>query len=189
MADTSRAFFENMYRQSEDPWDFSASTYEQKRYATTMLALENRRFARAFEPGCSVGVLTAQLAQICDRLEAIDISPTAVRRARERCRGLANVSVNTGALPDSMPRADFDLIVLSEVGYYFDREILEDIAKRSLNCLRPGGVLLAVHWLGVSADHRLGGDEVHEIIGSVQGLRVEKSERHEGFRLDRWSRT
>ena len=74
-----------------------------------------------FEPGCSIGVLTERLARICDQVEAMDISPTAVARTRDRCGLLQNVTVSHGALPVDLPTGYFDLIVLSEIGYYLSR--------------------------------------------------------------------
>jgi hypothetical protein len=50
-------------------------------------------------------------------------------------------------------------------------------------------VLLAVHWLGSSKDHVLSGDRVHEVLESLDGLVVTCSDRHAGFRLERWERT
>lgn len=63
-----------------------------------MDALVGRRFVRAFEAGCSIGVLTARLATICNRVEAVE-------RARERCREYPNVRVTRGALPEAIPPA------------------------------------------------------------------------------------
>ena len=42
------------------------------------------RFRRAFEPGCSTGVLTAELAARCDEVVALDVAAPAVERARSR---------------------------------------------------------------------------------------------------------
>jgi chemotaxis methyl-accepting protein methylase len=39
----------------------------------------------------------------------------------------------------------FDLIVLSEAGYYFDVESLAVLARRLAESLNPGGELIAVH--------------------------------------------
>ena len=186
---TSEAFFETMYRQNEDPWNFATSVYERDRYAATLLALEGRRFERAFEPGCSVGVLTERLAAICDHVDALDISPTAVRRTRERCRSLGNVTVTQGALPEAVPQQIFDLIVLSEIGYYMDAATLANLASSLVHGLPSGGTLLAAHWLGSSPDHRLSGDEVHTVLNATPHLMNTASQRYEGFRLDRWMRT
>ena len=79
---TTEAFFEAKYQLDPDPWDFENDAYERSRYSAVIQALADQRFARAFEPGCSVGVLTEQLAHIATRVEAIDISATAVSKAR-----------------------------------------------------------------------------------------------------------
>ncbi len=186
MKDTvSQEFFDEKYRQKSDPWDFASSEYEQSRYQAVFDALHYRRFARAFEPGCSIGILTERLAAICDRVVAVDISPTAVDSARERCKTLSNVEITCGALPD-LPAGDFDLVVMSEIGYYFDERQLTLLAEKLAGKIRKPGVLLAAHWLGYSEDHLLSGDRVHEIFGALADLTVGHSERHAAFRLDRW---
>jgi SAM-dependent methyltransferase len=185
---TSQAFFENKYQETNDPWNFAGSAYEQDRYAITINALTDHKFSRAFEPGCSIGILTERLAKICDRVEAMDISPTAVRKAQDRCRSYPNVIINQGALPDAMPSGDFDLIMFSEIGYYFDPATLKDIADQLVDRLRIGGIFLAVHWLGTSADHRLTGEQVHEFLREIPGLLRKESQRHAGFHLEVWIR-
>ena len=181
---TSAEFFEAKYQAARDPWNFSSSAYEGGRYDATMRMLEGRAYQRALEPGCSIGVLTERLAAICDRVEAIEISPTAVAEARERCRDLQDVHIECAALPEG----SFDLILLSEIGYYFAAEALATLCEQLIGRLRASGTLLAAHWLGTSEDHVLTGDRVHEILGGVRGLVLERSERHTGFRLDRWGR-
>lgn len=186
---SSAMFFEEKYRKSADPWDFASSEYERGRYQATCDALPGRRYHRAFEPGCSIGVLTARLAAFCDRVEAIEISPAAAELARLRCAHLPNVSVECASLSDRLPQGEFDLIVFSEIGYYFGESELRHILQELLDRLAIGGTLLATHWLGISEDHTLSGDRVHELLGAMPGRpRHEHAERHEGFRLDRWSR-
>ena len=185
---SSAEFFECKYQQSADPWNFGGSAYELERYDTTMRALAGRHFRCAFEPGCSVGVLTARLAHVCERVEAVDLSATAVLAAKARCAELKNVHVRTGSLTDFFPESEVDLVVLSEIGYYLEVRELERCGAALVEKLMPGGWLLGVHWLGHSPDHRLSGDHVHEVLGSLDGLKLEHSERHPGFRLDRWTR-
>jgi SAM-dependent methyltransferase len=184
---TSQAFFEEKYAAAADPWAFATSAYEQHRYVTILDALGERRYRRAFEPGCSIGILTEQLASICAQVEAMDISPTAVSRAQDRCRGLSNVTIVQGSVPGQIPDGSFDLIVFSEIGYYFDGSTLVSLARKLADRLTSGGVLLAVHWLGASPDHRLTGDQVHELLGRTE-LAPAMSRHYQGFRLDCWSR-
>jgi len=185
---TSAEFFEEKYRENPDPWNFATSEYERSRYDAILCALGDRDYQRAFEPACSVGELTARLASRCARVEAMDISATAIEQARRRCREFSNVELHVGALPDQIPQGDFDLIVFSEIGYYFEEEPLRKLGEQLVHHLQRGGTLLAAHWLGTSTDHVLSGDRVHEILGGLTDLRLELSERHAEFRLDCWGR-
>ena len=190
---TSQAFFEDKYQREGDPWNFAGSPYEQHRYDVIIAALEHRRYGRTFEPGCSVGVLTARLAAICGCVEAIDISPAAVQHARMRCKHLPDVEITCGALPHFLPRGIYDLIVFSEIGYYLPEDELFNLGNILVQRLAPGGVLIAAHWLGASQDHLLSGGRVHQILHRLDGLVHEYSqdhaELHGGFRLDRWVRS
>jgi protein-L-isoaspartate O-methyltransferase len=186
---TSREFFEQKYQQNPDPWDFGADAYEQGRYAAILQALGGRRYKRAFEPGCSVGVLTVGLAGLCDEVIAMDIAPTAVEQARLRCSALGNVSLRCGSLAEQLPDGRFDLIVLSEIGYYFEEKALLACTTRLAHLLSHGGILLAAHWLGASEDHILSGDRVHALLAQVRGgLQHRHAERHAGFRIDSWKK-
>jgi SAM-dependent methyltransferase len=186
----SEAAFEAKYRHSPDPWHFAASAYEQRRYATLLRSLTQARYARVFEPGCSVGVLTAALAERCDSLLACDIAPTAVHLARQRCVGFSNVRIDQADVAKSLPPGRFDLIVFSELGYYFSAEVLAKLVRALAMRIRPGGEFVAVHWRGRSEDHVLHGDAVHAILKATLEKRCIwlKGERYREFRLDLWQR-
>jgi protein-L-isoaspartate O-methyltransferase len=186
----SEAAFEAKYRHSPDPWQFAASPYEQRRYSTLLRSLTQARYSRAFEPGCSVGVLTAALAERCDSLLACDIAPTAVHLARQRCAGFSNVRIDRADLAKSLPAGRFDLIVFSELGYYFSAAALTKLIRALAKRITPGGEFVAVHWRGRSEDHVLHGDAVHAILKTTleKHYRWLKGERHSEFRLDLWQR-
>jgi SAM-dependent methyltransferase len=184
---TTQAYFERKYRKAADPWGFATSDYELGRYAAILSCLDGRRFQRAFEPGCSIGILTERLAGLCDELEASDISPTAVSRAQAHCRELKNVTIRHGGLPAAIPDGTFDLILLSEIGCYFEAEEWSELSRVLIGKLRTGGTLVASHWLGHSRDHKLTGDQVHEMLRALPGLMLAVSERHKEFRIDRWT--
>jgi SAM-dependent methyltransferase len=182
---TTEEFFESLYLRNPDPWNFAGSSYEKIRYDAIIEAVGWRRYERAFEPGSSIGVLTESLARFCDHLDAVDISPTAVARGQERCRDLSNVTISLGALPESIPAGKLDLIVFSEIGYYFDEGELDRLTACLADRLWEGSSLLAVHWLGVSTDHVLSGDQVHEIMRSNRRFAIEDEQHFPSFRLDR----
>ena len=145
--------FEEFYRANPDPWNFAGSDYERGRYRAIVDALPRSRYASAFEPGCSIGELTAQLATVCDHVTAIDIAPSAVRLARRRCAGLANVDVACGDIDIDIPPGPFDLIVFSEIGYYFPVPRLRDIANSLAGRLSHGGDFVAVGSVPAASSH------------------------------------
>lgn len=195
MNSRSREHFENLYRHDPDPWDFAVDRYEQDRYAALLSHVPACRYQRVFEPGCSVGVLTSQLARRCRHVLAIDIAEAAVNRARDRCRHLSNVELRRSDLSSVDPPTEpFDLVVFSEIGYYFD---CDDLA-RELTVLRnrvtPEGRLVAQHWIGQSPDHALNGFAVHDQLGwalrhwdhRVHQVRPDSG--RDGYVLDVWDR-
>jgi cyclopropane fatty-acyl-phospholipid synthase-like methyltransferase len=187
---SSAEFFEGKYRSApdNDPWQFATAQYELLRYDAIMNALEGRRYARAFEPGCSVGVLTERLATVCDAVDACDFSPTAVAAARTRCAHLEDVTIRCDALSAKAPWSAYDLIVLCEIGYYFTARQWTVLVNAMVEGMQPGTVLLASHWLGDSKDHIQSGDAVHAAFRDPQ-LLLDLTQHHEGFRLERWIRT
>jgi SAM-dependent methyltransferase len=185
---TSPEFFDAKYERSADPWNFASSAYELQRYSAIVGSLRPRTFERAFEPGCSIGVLTERLAEFCKHVDALDVSARAIARASERCRPLPNVHIKVGSLVNAMPGGQFDLIVLSEIGYYFESPALAAIGKDLVSRLIPRGVLLGAHWLGYSPDHLLSGDQVHGIMDALPGLKTSFAERYPGYRINHWTK-
>jgi predicted TPR repeat methyltransferase len=115
-----RDYFEDLYEESADPWDFETSDYERKKYERTLESLGGRKFRRAFEAGSSIGVFTAMLASRCDELLAVDTSEKAVEIARERLLEMCHVlRLSRRTLPEEMSDGPFDLVVASEVLYYW----------------------------------------------------------------------
>jgi protein-L-isoaspartate O-methyltransferase len=184
----SQAFFEARYQASKDPWQFTSSAYELNRYQATLDALSRPRYSRGFEAGCSVGVLTAALAGRVDSLIACDIAETAVACAKERCRELSNVAICHHDVAQRLPDGTFDLIVFSELGYYFSVNRLTAMTRKMASRLEPAGEFVAVHWLGSSADHVLHGDVVHEVLAENLPCQWVGGSRHAGFRIDSWRR-
>jgi predicted TPR repeat methyltransferase len=182
---SSSAFFEKKYQQHPDPWNFSSDAYELRRYGAIVSALTHQHYKSAFEPGCSIGVLTEQLAEFCDRVEAIDFSPTAVVQAQIRCERLNHVTVRCAMLNEASVESVHDLLVLCEIGYYFSSETWKSLSSALIEAMHDGGTVVVAHWLGTSKDHETSGDEVHGIVLSNSLLQLQHSERHHNFRLDR----
>lgn len=185
------AYFEELYRASEDPWDLATSAYERDKYDLTIAALGDRPFAAALEVGCSIGTLTERLCERCGTVLAIDAAPTAVERARRRVGGRGNVTVERRSIPDAMPAGSFDLIVCSEVLYYMDPPLLESVWDLLAGAVAPGGALLAVHWRGPVRHYPQGGDAVHDLLrrrAPALGLALAHADARPLFLIDRFDR-
>ncbi|GAA4390883.1 PIG-L family deacetylase [Brevibacterium sp. R8603A2] len=136
--------FAALYAHGEDPWNLADRWYEERKYALTLAILPRRTFRRTYEPGCSIGVLTAQLAQRCEQLIGTDIIPQAIESARRRVPA-DHVDLRVAGI-DDWPEGRFDLIVLSELAYYLADAEFEHALARAAESLEEGGVLVAVHW-------------------------------------------
>ena len=163
-------YFDQMYAASGDPWGLATRWYEARKYALSLALLPQRHYREAFEPGCSVGVLTAMLADRCGRVLAWDASADAVRSAAARTAALPNVCVRRGTIPGDWPPGQFDLIVFSEVLYYLAGGALGEVLDAGVASLRPGGTLLAVHWRHPVADYPRSGDDVHRVLDARRDL-------------------
>jgi len=163
-------YFDALYASSEDPWSFTERWYERRKRALTIAALPHARYSRAFEIGCSIGTLTAELADRCDTLVSVDTAAAAVATARTRLIGVSNVELSVMNVPDQWPAGTFDLIVLSEVAYYFDENDLHGLLDVVVASLNPSGLLVACHWRHPVADYPLTGDKAHELIRASAGM-------------------
>ncbi|HEX3795902.1 MAG TPA: SAM-dependent methyltransferase [Acidimicrobiales bacterium] len=188
MTSTKKSYFDEIYRDDADPWQFETSPYEKRKYAITMASLPRLRYASAFEPGCSVGVLSEQLASRCDHVLATDFIAPALQRAQDRLKDLPHVTVQEGSIPDDWPAGPFDLVVLSEIGYYFDEVDLVRIVTLVLGSTLPGAHLVGVHWRG-DTNYALSGDRVHEVITSCSGLSRCVQHEEDEFVLGVWERS
>ena len=166
----SAGFFDDFYAGSRDPWGFETRWYEARKRALTLAALPLPRYTATLELGCSIGVLSRDLADRSDTLLATDINEQALAVARERLAGLPGVVVERRALPADWPEGTFDLVVLSEIGYYCSPADLAVLLERCRQSLRPNGTLVACHWRHPVGEYPLGGDDVHAALAALPGL-------------------
>jgi len=184
-----REFFDGFYSAGSDPWGFESRWYEKRKRAVTLASLPRERYVSAFEPGCSIGVLTLELAQRCDRLLATDISDVPLAVARQRLAGREGVRLEQLQVPQEWPAGSFDLIVLSEIGYYCRPADLSLLIAAAAASLTDDGVLLACHWRHPVVDYPMTGDEVHERLRRESGLALLAEHVEEDFLLDVLVRT
>lgn len=116
--DRQASVFERLYRQQEDPWGLRASPFTQYRY----LALLER--LAAFTPcaslldvGCGEGLFTRYLTGVASRVTGIDVSATAVARARQN---VSAAEFSCVSVQSYSPGERFDVVVAAEMLYYAD---------------------------------------------------------------------
>ncbi|MBC5800091.1 MAG: class I SAM-dependent methyltransferase [Candidatus Eremiobacteraeota bacterium] len=184
MRSRTRGYFEGVYARSDDPWSSRTSDYEREKYDRTLEALARRRYERALEIGCSVGVLTRRLAEHAGHLVAIDISERAIELARATCRHRSNVTFVRCDATCNYPPGRFDLVVLSEVAYYWSDDDFARTRERIAESLGPDGDVLLVDFLPEGQTGAWGGDAVHDAFLHDRRFRGVRGVRAEGYRID-----
>lgn len=168
-----RSYFDALYAESTDPWDLATRWYERRKYAITLALLPHERYRHAFEPGCSIGVLTDHLSARCDRVTATDVADAALARADARLRASGRRDVVTllnQSFDSDWPASDFDLVLISELAYYFDAATLRATVDREFPRLQSPATIVTAHWRHPVADYPLSGDTATAIIAAAPGL-------------------
>ncbi|MDR5741653.1 SAM-dependent methyltransferase [Caballeronia sp. LZ029] len=186
-SDNTKQYFDNLYRHDDDPWKIRNRWYERRKRALMLASLPHERYARAFEPGCGNGELTALLAQRCDELVATDIAEDAVALTRQRVAECSNVTVQQMLLPDVWPSGKFDLVVISEIGYYLDEPQLWHIVEHIHQTLSRDGAVVACHWRRPIEGWEQHGDEVHAKLRGRMSLPLLSHYWDDDLVLDVWT--
>lgn len=170
------SYFDELYERYEDPWGYTSRWYEERKRALTLASLPERRYGSVLEIGSSIGVLAEALAARADRLLAIDVSAAAVERAAKRLALLDHVRVEHHDITRSVPEGPFDLVVLSEVGYYLGTDALPVTLGSVRDGLSASGELVTVHWRHGIAGLELDGDAVQRAVGELGLHRIARHE-------------
>ncbi|MEV8272323.1 bifunctional PIG-L family deacetylase/class I SAM-dependent methyltransferase [Microbacterium sp. NPDC077184] len=159
---TPRSHFEEFFATHDDPWGFRSSWYEQRKRDLLLATLPRATYDAGLELGCATGILTARLAERCAHLVAVDFSAEALAAAARELAGHDNVTLRTAALPQRWPEGQYDLVVLSEIGYFWNAADLDTAIDRITQSLAQSGHLVACHWRHPMPENPTGGDEVHD---------------------------
>ncbi len=186
-ADPQARHFDSLFDQDADPWRTRTRWYERRKRALTMAVLPQERYVRACEPGCGAGETTLALSLRCDHVVASDASAAAVRQARARLAEAANVTIVQARMPTDWPAGRFDLVVLSELGYYLPPDDLGRLATACRDSLMASGSLVACHWRHPEPDLRLSASDVHAALQAGTGMTRAAHYEDEDFLLDVWT--
>ncbi|WP_051907946.1 PIG-L family deacetylase [Flavimarina sp. Hel_I_48] len=187
----SQDYFDTLYQTSDDPWNFTKSFYEKSKYEETLKVLKPF-YHNILELGCSIGVLSEQLALKCDHLMSVDISEFPLETAKKRCAPLGNIDFVKMDVSKNFPQNTFDLILISEVGYYLSNADLNGLFENCSQHLNTNGHILLVHWTSYVSEYPLSGKEVHEkfkMSHVAEQFKLEQSVVHAAYELMLWKKT
>jgi len=158
IAQKAESFFEDLWKRG-DPWKLETSEFEQAKYDREIAILPGRRYPRALEIGCGAGAFTRHLARVADGILALDISPTAIDRAR--ASGINSVDFRVANIMDYNPRAEgpWDLVVMNEticyLGWLYSFFDVAWLAAELFAATRDEGQLLMANTCGGVEDYLL----------------------------------
>lgn len=148
----SAGALEAVYAADPDPWAAASSRYryQSRKYEVLASLLPSRRFRRALDLGCGLGLLSRHLAACADTVVGVDVAPSAVARARVLHADQPNMLFEAHDLLNLPASFDgsFDLVVVADVLYYLsplDDALLKAIALRIAALLAPSGMCMLVN--------------------------------------------
>lgn len=182
-------YFDGIFASDDDPWSLASSAYERAKFAHTRDVLADRRYLNALEVGCAHGVLTERIVDLCEQLLSVDISRHALVKARTRLGGRPGFKLKRMAFPQEAPTGAYDLVLLSEVAYYWDDADLMRAGKWLSGHLTPNGRIMLVHYTGDTDYPHTADAAVGILWNSLRSVcTVQLRERHDDYRLDLWER-
>jgi SAM-dependent methyltransferase len=149
-----RGDFEGMYRDFADPWECVKNVSELRRDVALLLLLRERRFGRILDLGCGLGAFTERLRRAnggTPQIVGVDISPTAVGRARQQYPHCRFEVLDVARQP--LPAGPWDLVLVSEIVWYVLPQ-LDELLANVHALLAPRGVLFLQQFF--PADQRFG---------------------------------
>jgi predicted TPR repeat methyltransferase len=135
-----KKYFDHKYKR-EDPYKISAIPSD-TRYTDMLDLLRNNKYSRVLDVGCGEGIFSGMLLEISDSVEGIDISESAIIRAREKYRGYPSLSFAVQDIVNMDSDIRYDLIVCAEILYYLNFGQLLKVISKIIGWLAPGGYLL-----------------------------------------------
>jgi SAM-dependent methyltransferase len=156
----AEVFFQKLWEKG-DPWSLETSEFERAKYERQLAILGARRYPRALEIGCGAGSFTRLLATAADQVVAIDISATAIARARAMSPDSKSLDFRVANIMDYDLRADapWDLVVMSEticyLGWLYSFFDVAWLAMELFTATRNGGQLLMANTCGGVEDYLL----------------------------------
>jgi len=142
-----KKFFDGMFC-NEDPYKALTKEYESVKFGWVLDCVKDRLHPEALELGCAEGLMTVMLSPYCGKVLGVDISSTAIKRAKEK-REEGNVSFERANVVEFKPAKTYDLLVSVDMAYYLGQEHswehMEEELSRWASWLNDGGRLILLN--------------------------------------------
>ena len=111
-------------------------------YHTSLLKHVPSNCENALEIGCGTGAFARDLARVCKRVTALDVSSEMIRIARARSSQFGNLEFQLAdAMTWNFPRSHFDFVCSIATLHHLDQR---ELFVKMRETLRPGGVLVVL---------------------------------------------
>lgn len=159
------------YALTNDPWSYTSSEYEKRKYERILSFLEGKKDNEVLEIGCSVGVFTKMLAPHVKYVHAIDISHLAIKTAKKICKDNKNIKFEVVDIASFEAKKQYEIIVASEVlSFCWDKGNMRALVLDKLfHLLSPKGILITV-----VGEKDIAYSELEEVLKSAKLELVEK---------------
>ncbi|XOV73367.1 MAG: methyltransferase domain-containing protein [Verrucomicrobiota bacterium] len=137
--------WETCYQKKETPWDKGEASPGLVDFLVDNSELKK---GTVCVPGCGIGHDVLAWASKGFEASGVDIAPSAVERAREHASGKAHAcSFHLGNFLNESPESPFDWVFEHTFYCAIQPDQRNDYLQAMLRWIKPGGSLLAVHYL------------------------------------------
>ena len=131
---------------------FEVPPHEQKKSERMRSLLGDRKFKRALDIGCGIGLMTRFFVNCCDQIYGVDLDPGKINYIRHvvpcgnhflfEVADLEKVDFCPEYVKDLFGENQFDLIIYTDVAYYLSESARKNVAKAIVEMLDPEGLLI-----------------------------------------------
>lgn len=181
-------YFELKYIRN-NPYRVNGSFYDIEQCNRAVEIIKGRRYSSILEIGCGNGYLLERYSSLSDRVIVTDISRLALKRAKERLKGKKHIEFRQSDLLKEDINEKFDLVICSEVLYYFTLDQLKGVVPKILNYIKKDGNLLSIHIRSLNDDtsgfpyKAFGARTIHQFLESTEGLKTLKRDILENYEI------
>lgn len=187
MTKDSIAPFDDLYRDSRDPWGTNTRWYERRKRALLIASLPREHYGSIYEVGCGTGHISVELSKRCTTLLASDASTGAVTLAATALAAYSNAKVVRHLLPDDWPAQPFDLTVFGEVLYFLDDRSRTRVAALARTSAGRTGTVIACDWRAAIEGRGHSGEDAHRQFEAALDLPRRFEYLDDDFVLTAWS--